>query len=64
MHIALTGCIGSGKSYVCRLLEQRGVRVYDCDAAAKRLMRTDPVLQAALSAAVGAEVFPGGRLDK
>ena len=39
MKIAITGGIGSGKSYVCRLLEQRGIDIYDCDAAAKRLMR-------------------------
>ncbi|MDD5821491.1 MAG: dephospho-CoA kinase, partial [Prevotella sp.] len=44
-RIAITGGIGSGKSFVCRLLAQRGIQVYDCDAAAKRLMRTDAVLQ-------------------
>ena len=41
MKIAITGGIGSGKSYVCRILEKQGIRVYDCDAEAKRLMRTD-----------------------
>ena len=40
MKIAITGGIGSGKSYVCRLLRERGIEVYDCDAAAKRLMRS------------------------
>ena len=34
-RIAITGGIGSGKSYVCKLLADRGVKVYDCDAAAK-----------------------------
>ena len=33
-RIAITGGIGSGKSFVCRLLAQRGIQVYDCDAAA------------------------------
>lgn len=57
MRIAITGGIGSGKSYVCRLLEQRGAEVYDCDAAAKRLMRTSTLLQQQLKALVGDAVY-------
>lgn len=64
MRYAITGGIGSGKSYVCRLLEHRGIDVYDCDAAAKRIMRTDRALQMRLSQAVGRDVFPDGVLDK
>lgn len=57
MKIAITGGIGSGKSYVCRILEKHGIRVYDCDAGAKRLMRTDADLQAGLRKLVGEEVY-------
>ena len=57
MKIAITGGIGSGKSYVCRILEKQGIRVYDCDAEAKRLMRTDAELQAGLKQLVGEEVY-------
>ena len=57
MKIAITGGIGSGKSYVCRILEKLGIRVYDCDAEAKRLMRTDAELQAGLKKLVGEEVY-------
>lgn len=64
MIVAITGGIGSGKSYVCRLLEQRGVQVYDCDAAAKRLMRTSVELQRKISELVGEDVFPDGQLQK
>lgn len=64
MKYAITGGIGSGKSYVCRMLKDYGIEVYDCDAAAKRLMRTDRALQQRLSDAVGAEVFPDGQLNK
>lgn len=55
--IAITGGIGSGKSYVCRFLEKHGITVYDCDAEAKRLMRTDAELQAGLKKSVGEEVY-------
>lgn len=65
MKIAITGGIGSGKSYVCRLLERRGVSVYDCDAAAKRLMRSSAELQDGLRRLVGDSVYSAdGRLQK
>ncbi len=35
MKIAITGGIGSGKSFVCKNLPKRGIEVYDCDAAPK-----------------------------
>ena len=64
MKIAITGGIGSGKSYVCRQLAERGIRVYDCDAAAKRLMRTSPELQKQLKLLVGEDVYENGQLVK
>lgn len=64
MKVAITGGIGSGKSYVCRELERYGICVYDCDAAAKRLMRHDAALQADLKALVGEGVYVDGILQK
>ena len=65
MLTAITGGIGSGKSYVCRILESRGISVYDCDAAAKRLMRTSEKLQPELRQLVGQEVYTSdGQLQK
>ena len=62
--IAITGGIGSGKSYVCGLLNERGVRVYDCDAAAHRLMNEDLELQRSLQHLVGEQVFSAWRTSK
>lgn len=64
VKVAITGCIGSGKSYVCRLLARRGISVYDCDAAAKGLMRTEQSLREALQQLVGADVYRGTELQK
>ena len=64
MKIAITGGIGSGKSYVCRELGSRGIHVYDCDAGAKRLMRCDDELKAALRQLVGDEVYCEDILQK
>lgn len=65
MLTAITGGIGSGKSYVCRILESRGISVYDSDAAAKRLMRTSEKLQQELRQLVGQDVYTSdGQLQK
>ena len=63
-HIAITGGIGSGKSFVCRRLEQYGIKVYDCDAAAKRLWATDEALQHDLADIVGKDVYINKVLQK
>ena len=57
MKIGITGGIGSGKSYVCRRLEARGFVIYDCDTAAKRLIRTSPELQEQLTALIGPDTY-------
>lgn len=64
MRVAITGGIGSGKSYVCKRLEAFGIRVYDCDAAAKRLMHTSSALQRDLCRLVGDDVYVDGVLQK
>ena len=53
MKVGITGGIGSGKSYVCKRLLKHGIMVYDCDAAAKRLIRTSPTLQQQIISLVG-----------
>lgn len=65
MKVAVTGGIGAGKSYVCRILEQDfGIRVYDCDAAAKRLMRSSETLREGLVGLVGKDVYINKVLQK
>lgn len=65
MKIAITGGIGSGKSYVCQLLTQHGINIYDCDSAAKRLMRTSPVLRQQLTELIGPDTYDAeGQLNK
>lgn len=64
MKVAITGGIGSGKSYICRKLEDRGIRIFDCDSSAKYLMRTDVLLQQQLTTLIGADTFIDGQLNK
>lgn len=65
MKIAITGGIGSGKSFVCQRLKQRDVDIYDCDSAAKRLIRTSASIKMALTRLVGSDAYNAdGRLNK
>lgn len=63
-RVAVTGGIGSGKSFVCRKLGERGIKVYDCDSAAKRIMAASAEVRAALTKIVGAQAYDEGRLNK
>lgn len=45
IKIGITGGIGSGKSYIAHLLEQRGIPLYDTDREAKRLTVTHPQIR-------------------
>lgn len=62
--VAITGGIGSGKSLVSGKLRDLGVDVYDCDAAAKRLMRTSLPLMDGLVKLVGEDAYIDGKLNK
>ena len=46
--LGVTGGIGSGKSYIARLLEERGIPVYDTDSRAKALYDADGELREAM----------------
>lgn len=65
MKIGITGGIGSGKSYVCKRLQAHGIQVFDCDTAAKQLMRTSPTLHQQLTELIGPDAYTAeGKLNK
>lgn len=63
-HYCITGGIGAGKSYVCQLLKQRGIDIYDCDAGAKRLMNGSETIVRQLTELIGPDAYCDGRLNK
>lgn len=63
-HFCITGGIGSGKSFVCNMLRQRGIEIYDCDSAAKRLMNGSDALRQQLTDLIGPDTYVDGRLNK
>jgi len=65
LKFGITGGIGSGKSFVCRRLAALGFSVFDCDVEAKRIIRGDSDVKAALRSLVGEDVYDAdGRLQK
>lgn len=64
IKIAVTGGIGSGKSYISHLLENMHIPVYNADNEAKRLTVSDAGIRGELIALLGEEVYKDGLLNK
>ena len=64
ISIAITGGIGSGKSFVSNLLMKEGIPIYNTDDEAKRLMVTDEGIRQDLIALLGEEAYLDGALNK
>ena len=63
--VGLTGGIGSGKSTVARMLEERGAVVFDADLLAREAVEPGTLGHTAVIDRFGADVLaPGGELDR
>lgn len=63
--IGVTGGIGSGKSYTCRIISSLGFPVYNCDAEAKKLMNTNKHIINSLKQLIGENSYDSeGNLNK
>ena len=64
MKVAITGNIGSGKSYVCSFFKQMGIPVFDSDLEAKRLYDL-PEIKRRIMNRFGEDMYlPEGSLDR
>ena len=64
IKFAITGGIGSGKSYVSSLLEERGIPIYNADLESKRLTVQDEGIRKELVALLGDDIYQGAALNK
>ncbi len=62
--ICITGGIGSGKSTVCSMLENKGYPVYYSDERAKVLMTVDATLVQGITALLGEQAYLRGELNR
>jgi dephospho-CoA kinase len=57
MRIGITGGIGSGKSYICQILEKMGYDVFNSDREAKWLMENNAILIEKIKYLVGENAY-------
>ena len=57
MKIGITGGIGSGKSYICHILEKMGYDVFNSDREAKWLMENNAILIEKIKYLVGENAY-------
>ena len=62
--VGITGGIGSGKSLVAQMLQDRGVAIYFSDARAKEIMSSDESVRRSLIERFGEQTFTEGVLNR
>ena len=63
IKVALTGGIGSGKSFISNIFAKMGVPVYEADGSAKKLYDYDEALKSELIEQFGCELYKSGKFD-
>jgi dephospho-CoA kinase len=64
LKIGITGGIGSGKSYVCSILEKMGYAIFYSDQEAQKIMLTNSSLIDEIKQLVGSDSYQYGQLNK
>lgn len=63
--IGITGGIGSGKSFVCALLAQEGIRIFQADTQAKELLEKNTEIIRGVKSLLGEDAYlPDGRANR
>ncbi len=57
LRVGITGGLGSGKSVVCGMFRDLGIRVFEADTEAKRLMEADGALRRKIVSAFGEKSY-------
>ena len=64
LKIGITGGIGSGKSYVCQILEKMGYAIFYSDIEAKKLMLQNKELIQQIKNIIGGHAYLDNELNK
>lgn len=62
--VAITGGIGAGKTFVSEKISSIGIKVYDCDDAAKHIMRSSDEIRQQLCQLIGEDAYTDSILNK
>lgn len=63
-HFCITGGIGSGKSYLSKMLRERGINVFDSDESAKRITSKDHIVKKKIIELIGCDAYKDGIYNK
>jgi dephospho-CoA kinase len=63
-RIGITGGIGSGKSYIAKIIEQMGFPIYNSDLRSKELTLSNDVIREGLISLFGEDVYINSELNK
>lgn len=64
LKVGITGGIGSGKSYVCSIVEHLGFPVFYSDKVAKMLIDSEESIKTELIRLFGEEIYLENKIDK
>ena len=59
LRVALTGGIGTGKSYASKILNELGAFIFDADKEAKNILKNNETIQSELIAEFGTDIMSG-----
>jgi dephospho-CoA kinase len=64
IRVGITGGIGSGKSYVCKVFEHLGIPVFYADSEVKKMYDDTPEVHAQLVEAFGEKIYDNEALNR
>ena len=64
LKIGITGGIGSGKTYICKIIEKMGYQVFYSDIEAKKLMSNNTELIKKIKIIIGENAYINGEINK
>jgi dephospho-CoA kinase len=64
MRVGITGGIGSGKTTICKALENLNIPVFYADVEVKKMYEDDAGVQASIVEAFGEAMYSHGKLNK
>ena len=64
LKVGITGGIGAGKTFVCRVLEKMGYPVFYSDKEAKELMNVHPGIIQEITTLIGEQAYADGELNR
>ncbi len=64
LKVGLTGGIGSGKSFISKIIESFGYPVFDSDTVAKEIISTNKFVKTQLISFFGKDVFVNNQLNR